>query len=71
MSIKNVLNTKKGVDMKKEKSIYDEFDAELKLNDKLVAQEKKTRKKSEMTLDFVNFIKTNNCKIKGDKNGKK
>lgn len=57
--------------MKKEKSIYDEFDAELKLNDKLVAQEKKTRKKSEMTLDFVNFIKTNNCKIKGDKNGKK
>lgn len=57
--------------MKKEKSIYEEFDAELKANDKLVAQEMKTRKKSEMTLDFVNFIKQNNCKIMGAKNGKK
>ncbi len=55
----------------KDKSIYEEFDAELKANDKLVEQEKKTRTKSEMSLDFVHFIKQNNCKVKGAKNEKK
>lgn len=57
--------------MKKEKSIYEAFAEEIKLNDKLVEEERKTRKRSEMALDFVNFIKQNNCKIKGDKNEKK
>ena len=51
--------------------ILKEFQAELKVNDKKVQQEMKTKSKEEMSKDFVNFVNENNCKIKGQKAGGK
>ena len=45
-----------------------EFEKELKLNDELVAKNKKSD--IEKSNEFANFIKNNKCKIMGGKNGK-
>ena len=52
-------------------TILKEFQEELKINDKKVQQEIKTKSKEEMSKDFTNFVKNNNCKIKGKKAGGK
>ena len=55
-------------------TIIKDFEKELKQNDKKVQQEINTKNREEMSKDFVNFVKANNCKIKdkkvGGKNGK-
>ena len=48
-----------------------EFEKELKENDKKVQNELKHKTREELGAEFVNFVKTNNCKIKGGKNGRK
>ena len=54
--------------------ILKDFQNELKENDKKVQKEINTKNREELSKDFVTFVKTNNCKIKGkkvgDKNGK-
>ena len=52
-------------------TILKEFQNELKVNDKKVQQEIKTKNREEMSKDFVNFVKENKCKIKGKKAGDK
>ena len=54
-------------------TILNEYKKELKENDLKVQKEINTKSRAEMSKDFVNFVKKNNCKIKdmkGDKNGK-
>ena len=52
-------------------TILKEFNAELKENDKKVQYEIKSKGRTEMSKDFESFIKTNKCKIKGNKEGDK
>ena len=60
--------------MKKDiQTILNEYKKELKENDLKVQKEINTKSRTEMSKDFVKFVKKNNCKIKdikGDKNGK-
>ena len=52
-------------------TIVKDFQKELKENDKKVQKEINTKSREEMNKDFVNFVKVNNCKIKGKKAGGK
>ena len=52
-------------------SILKEFQNELKANDKKVEKEINKKCRIEMGKDFANFVKTNNCKIKGKRVGSK
>ena len=52
-------------------TINKDFQKELKQNDKKVQNDINTQKREEMSKEFVNFVKTNNCKIKGKKTGGK
>lgn len=54
---------------KNAQQLYEEFEKELKINDELVAKNKKSD--IEKAKDFADFIKNNNCKTLGGKNGKK
>lgn len=51
--------------------ILKDFQSELKENDKKVQKEINLKSREETSKDFVNFVKTNNCKIKGKKVGGK
>lgn len=57
--------------MSKEIDVVKEFEKELKENDKKVKNELKHKTREELNSEFVNFVKTNKCKIKGGKNGRK
>ena len=48
-----------------------EFENELKLNDEKVKKEQNLKSREELSAEFVNFVKSNTCKIRGGKNGKK
>lgn len=50
---------------------YETFVKELKENDKKVQKEINTKSREDMSKEFMNFAKTNKCKVKGGKNGKK
>lgn len=50
--------------------IWEEFQKELSENDKKVREEITKKSEIEKTKEFAKFIKENNCKIKGGKNGK-
>lgn len=52
-------------------SILKQFQKELKINDKKVKKEINTKTRIEMSNDFTNFVKINNCKVKGKKVGGK
>lgn len=57
---------------KTQEQIWEEFQKELKENDKKVKQEIYIKSDEEKAKEFAMFIKKNNCKvIEGDKNGKK
>ena len=49
--------------------IWEEFQKELKENDKKVAKEIYTKTDEQKAKEFAMFIKKNNCKVKGGKNG--
>ena len=50
--------------------IWEEFQKELKENDKKVKEEINKKSEIEKAKEFAMFIKTNNCKVfKGGKNG--
>ena len=57
--------------MSKEVDIIKEFEKELKENDAKVKKELATKTREELSKEFVDFVKTNKCKIKGGKNGRK
>lgn len=48
-------------------SILKEFQKELNVNDQKVQKEINTRNRVEMSKEFVEFVKNNNCKIMGNK----
>ena len=51
--------------------IWEEFQKELKENDKKVQEDLKNKTDKQKAKEFAIFIKKNNCKIAGgDKNGK-
>ena len=50
--------------------IWEEFQKELKENDRKVKEEINTKSDKEKAKEFAIFIKSNNCKIMGGKNGK-
>lgn len=50
--------------------LWEEFQKELKENDKKVQEEMNTKTDEQKAKDFGNFIKSNKCKVKGGKNGK-
>ena len=51
--------------------IWEEFQKELKENDKKVQEEINTKTDEQKLKEFAKFIKENNCKVmKGGKNGK-
>ena len=53
---------------KTSEQIWEEFQKELKENDKKVEKEIYTKTDEEKAKEFAKFIKKNNCKIKGGKN---
>ena len=56
---------------KTQEQIWEEFQKELKENDKKVQKEINIKSDEKKAKEFAEFIKNNNCKIiKGGKNGK-
>lgn len=57
--------------MKTPEQIWEEFQKELKENDKKIQKEINKKTDEEKAKEFAKFIKENNCKVmKGGKNGK-
>ena len=50
--------------------IWEEFQKELKENDKKVQEKINTKSDEEKAKEFAMFIKKHNCKVQGEKNGK-
>ena len=50
--------------------IWEDFQKELAENDKKVEAEINTKTDEQKAKEFMNFIKSNKCKVKGGKNGK-
>ena len=56
--------------MKKAEQIWEDFQKELKENDKKVQEEINKKSDVEKAKEFSMFIKKNKCKVMGGKNGK-
>lgn len=52
-------------------ALHNSFAKELEINDKKTSAEINTKSREELSNEFITFIQKNNCKIRGEKNGKR